>query len=114
MEILLKNWTARSLCSGVQFRPQLALVKSRQQSVELAQRPLAHERLPSHREKRTASWIGHPGGQALPILRGLYKQLTFSPFRVALNGAHLLTVQRVEGVLDLDGAQIAGIIRRRR
>jgi len=49
----------------------------------------------------------------LPILRGLDKQLTFSPFGITLNSTYLLTIQRMEGVLDLDGAQIAGIIRRR-
>jgi hypothetical protein len=39
--------------------------------------------------------------------------LTFSPFGVALNGSYLLTEQRMEEILDFDGAQIAGIIRRR-
>jgi hypothetical protein len=50
----------------------------------------------------------------LPILRGFDEQLTFPPLGVTLNGTHRLTEQRMKEILDVDGAQIAGIIRRRR
>ena len=89
------------------------MVKSGQKRVKLAQRLIGNERLPSKGEKCTTRWIRHPSGQALPVFRGLDKQLTFSPFGITLNCSYLLTVQRMEEVLDLDGAQIAGIIRRR-
>jgi len=39
--------------------------------------------------------------------------LTFSPFGITLNSTYLLAEERMEGILDFDGAQIAGIIRRR-
>jgi hypothetical protein len=89
------------------------LVKSGHERVELAQRLLGNERLPSEGEKRTARWISHPSGQALPLFRGFDKQLAFSSLGITLNRSYLLTVQRMERILDFDGAQIAGIIRRR-
>ena len=49
----------------------------------------------------------------MPILGGLDEQLTLPPFGIALDGSHLLTEQRMEEILDFDGAQIAGIIRQR-
>ncbi len=84
------------------------LVKRCQQRVQLAQRLLGNERLPTEGEKRAARRLGHPGGQALPILGCLDEQLTFPPFGIALNGAHFLVEKWVEGIYDLDSAQVAG------
>jgi hypothetical protein len=87
------------------------LVKCGQERIELAQHLIRNKRLPSKREKRATRWIRHPSRQALSVFRGLDKQLTFSPFGITLNCSYLLTVQRMEKILDFDGAQIAGIIR---
>jgi hypothetical protein len=76
----------------------------------LAQRLFGNERLAADREKRTARRIDHPRRQALPVLRGLDKQLAFPAFGVTLNSAYLLAEEWMEKVLDFDGAQIAGII----
>ena len=78
----------------------------------MAQRLLGNKRLPSEGEKRAGRWIGHPSGQAQPFFRGLDKQLALSTFGITLNRSYFLTVQRMERILDFDGAQIAGIIRR--
>ena len=84
------------------------MVKRCQQRLKLAQRLSGNERLPTEGEKRAARRLGHPGGQALPILGCLDEQLTFPPFGIALNGAYLLVEKRMEGIQDFDGAQMAG------
>ena len=81
--------------------------------VQLAQCLTGSEWLPPKGEQRTARRIGHPGGQAAPILTGFDEQLTFPPFGVELDCPHLLPEERVQKVLDSDSARIAGIIRQR-
>lgn len=89
-------------------------VNRRQQIIELAQCLARSERLPSKGEQRAARRIGHPSGQAAPILRGFDKQMTFPSLGIELDGAHLLAKERMQKILDPDDARIAGIIRQRR
>jgi len=89
-------------------------VKRGQQFVELTQRLAGSERLPSPSEQRTARRIGHPEGQAPPIVDPFDEQLTFPSFGVKLYCSHLLTEERMQRIPDFDDARIAGIIRQRR
>jgi hypothetical protein len=99
--------------SGVEYRRGISPVNRRQQSIQLAQGLAGSERLPSEGEQRAACRIGHPRGQAAPILRGLDEQLPLPSLGVELDGTHVLAEEWVQKIFDLDDARIAGIIRQR-
>jgi len=110
---LLRHGKKNFLDSGVEYGGRIAVVKQRQQLVQLTQRLTGSERLPSKGEQRTARRIGHPERHAPAIFDAFDEQLALPSLGIELDCPHLLTEERMQKILDFDGARIAGIIRQR-